>query len=148
MSSYENEPAIHFDGHRFSQLRLHVAANATECLKPCAVRRTVISTFAARGVCEFIVFIVGGNMIQLDQHLPTEFVVVVVTVGDSPLEEVRVLDGFKRELRFVFLLQQKIHDRDLTANLILHGEVFLIRSEQHNNWIYFQSCPTTEKNSP
>lgn len=121
-----NQPGIHFEFNRFSQLRLHVAANFTEYLKPCTVRPTVISTFASRCVSNFnsIAFIfVDGNIIQLvvDQHFPTEFMIVDVTsrVRHSPLEEVWVFNRFERELWLGFFVKQIVHAVDVKAQLKL-----------------------------
>lgn len=107
-----NQPTVHFNRNRFSQLSLHVVTthSFTERLKPCAVRRTVISTFGLDGVGDFIAFIFISQPI-VDQHLPTEFMIVDVTVcvGNSPLKEIGILYGFERELRFAFLIREKIH---------------------------------------
>lgn len=75
---------------------------------------------------------------------------VTVRVGDSSLEEIGVLDGLEGELRFGFLVEQKIHDIGMEARKALRDflveskvEVFLIRreKERHENWICGQLCP-------
>lgn len=93
-----NQPTIHFDRNRFSHLRIHFAACCfTERLKPCAAQWTVISTFPSHAsVSNFIVFIYMTQAV-VDQHLPTELMIVDVTVciGNSPLKEIRILNGFE-----------------------------------------------------
>lgn len=44
---------------------------------------------------------------------------VTSRVRHSPLEEVRVVDGFERELRLGFFVKQIIHDVDVKAQLKL-----------------------------
>lgn len=139
-------PPVNFERDSFSQLSLHVfaATDITEYLKASAARRTaaVISTFWRRCVGDFIVFISITQSV-VDQHLPTNVVVVDVTirVGDSTLEERRVLYWLERELRLRLFAEQKIHRvglkfrRVLSSRLRESREIAEFLIGKHKNWI-------------